>query len=386
MMEKMVCDNCTGCGACMSKCPQNAISFQLNERWEEVAVIDEKKCTNCGICTRICPQQNRVEFHKPQKVYAAWTKNEKDYKTTSSGGIATAISRYVIHSGGVVYGAACMSDGSVKHIRVEQEQELEKLKGSKYVQSYFAGVFQTLLDDLKAGRMVLVVGTPCQIAAVGKFVPKKLSEKLYLIDLVCHGTPPKEYYITYLKSIIGERTENIEVSFRRKNYLFNVRQDEEVIYRRKYQKDLYYRAFMYGLIFRENCYSCAYSCEERVSDLTVCDFWGLDKSKSQFKMPAYVSGIMVNSEKAGKLVEDISDGCVLEERTLNEIIAGNDNLRESSHRHKDRDIFLKGIANNDFVYAVKATSIKREIFIEKILDILKIPYRLIRYGESGVRV
>ena len=60
-MKKSICKSCTACGACVNKCPRQAVSFELNEKWEEVAVIDERHCMKCGLCTRICPQLNRVK-------------------------------------------------------------------------------------------------------------------------------------------------------------------------------------------------------------------------------------------------------------------------------------------------------------------------------------
>ena len=286
--SKEICSNCVGCGACINKCPFDAIEFELNDRFEEIAKIDTKKCKNCALCKKICPQINETSFFKSQKVYAAWTKDIKEYESTSSGGLATLISKWFIENNGIVYGASFEKD-EVKHIRVTELLDLEHLKGSKYVQSFFSDVFRYILRDLSNNKRVLIVGTPCQIAAIRSFVPENLANNLFLIDLVCHGVPPKEMFKSYLNELLKKNIiKNLSVSFRNKQTLFAEllllldKITGKIVYRCKWQKDYYFRAFMMNLTFRESCYSCKYAREERVGDITLCDFWGIKKIDSGF--------------------------------------------------------------------------------------------------------
>ena len=376
---------CTACGLCISKCPKSAIHFEKNEYREIISVIDESKCVNCGLCDKLCPEQNPVKVETPRKCFAAWTTNNYDYRTTASGGIATALSKWCLNNGGVVYGAEMLSDGYVVHRRIDSIGGLDRLKGSKYVQSDFSGVFDMLKKDVLSKKHIVVVGTPCQIAAVKSGFKEKDLENVFLIDLVCHGCPSDDYFKDYLNTIVGTNDKSRKISFRNKGYFLKVTQNDELIYYKKWQADPYFRSFMYGMIFRENCYECKYSRPERVSDLTLCDFWGLHKKNLNTKnSPQYVSGILANTPKGEWLVDQCKE-IVLEERSLNEAVEGNHNLNNPSPKHKDRKHFLKCITQGmNFIDCINKTSIKNEIKFFKILEILKIPYRLIRYGKNHI--
>lgn len=380
-MNNSVCDNCTGCGACAYKCPKSAIKFEINERNEYVAIIDESLCVHCNLCKKTCPQIQNVELQVPKDVFAAWTKNKEDYVSTSSGGIATVLSKKIILENGVMYGAAFAKNGLVKHIRIDDVKNLERIKGSKYVQSDFRDVYKHIQDDIKYKRKILVIGTPCQIAAIRNSFRKEDLENVYLVDLVCHGTPPNIYFSNYLKEICFD-AECTAISFRKKRYKLIIEDGSRIVYQKKYEVDPYFRSFMYGLIFRENCYTCRYSDRMRVGDITIGDYWGLDRNKTNRVFPEFVSCVLVNNEKGKLFFESIKDECEFENRAADEAVKGNDNLHHSSQRHKDRDLFLKKINDgHSFIDAVKATSIYRDIIICKCKDVLKAPYRKFKYGK-----
>lgn len=136
-MEK-VCDYsiCTGCGLCASLCPKESISMRVDGILGHVyPKIRQKTCIDCGICVSKCPAQNVPNLEKPAEAYAAWSKEEADYKSSTSGGAASVFSQHIISKGGVVYGCAMLPDIDVRHIRVDNLDGLPKLKGSKYVQT-----------------------------------------------------------------------------------------------------------------------------------------------------------------------------------------------------------------------------------------------------------
>ena len=383
---RLVSCTCTACGLCINRCPKSAIYFEKNEYHEIISVVDETKCINCGLCEKLCPEQNPVNVSTPRNCFAAWTTNSYDYKTTASGGVATVLSKWIVKNDGIVYGAEILSNGSVVHSRIDSIEGIERLKGSKYAQSDFSGVFNMLKKDIKSNKKIIVVGTPCQIAAIKSGFNEKDLEHIFLIDLVCHGCPPNDYFKEYLQSLIHDNNGNYKITFRCNDYALKVSKENHLLYYKKWQEDSYFRSFMYGLIYRENCYECRYGKRERVADLTLCDFWGLNKeSLSSQDSPQYVSCVLVNSSKGEYLINQCKENLVLEERTLKEAYDGNHNLNNPSPKHKDRDLFLQSIKQGmNFIDSVNKTSIKKEIKLFNIMEILKIPYRLIRYGKCRI--
>ena len=385
-MEGNICDLCTGCGACAYKCPQGAIYFSLNERKEYVAKIDKSKCIECCLCKKICPQNNEISCTKPNETYAAWTNNDNDYLTTSSGGLGTLFAKEIIRQCGAVYGASFIGRGLVKHIRIDSLNQVDCLKGSKYIQSDFRDVFTAIEADIKRGKSILVVGVPCQIAALRSVFTEKQLTNVLLVDLVCHGTPPEEYFVEYLQSICSSVDGDIDISFRRKAYKLKVSENGRLLYHKKYEIDPYYRSFMYNLIFRENCYSCKYSKASRIGDLTISDFWGIDRTKSELELPEFVSCLLINTSKGKNFFERIKKDCTYERRDLEEAVKVNANLQKPSMAHPDRSVFLESIKRGySFNDAVKRTDIHKKIIRCMIMDVLKAPYRRIKYGRWGVK-
>lgn len=378
---RLVCDKCTGCGMCINVCGRSAIQLKLNSLGEEVAAIDALRCVNCGLCEQKCPQLNDVDVYKPIHCYAAWTKNEIDYKTTSSGGIGTLLSRAIVEGGGVVYGAAFLSNCEVCHIRVTEEKELELIKGSKYVQSHMRDCLDKIAYDLSSGRKVLFIGTPCQVAAVKQYCSD--IKTLITVDLICHGTPPQRYFSEYLDSLVPLKKKNMRVSFRTKNsYRLSIFQDCRMLYSERYDLDPYFKSFMDGLIFRENCYSCKYANLNRCGDITLGDFWGIKKLKVELDMPESVSCVLLNTKKGIELFDKVKNRCYHEAHTPQEAARGNSNLRQASLRHKDRDKFNCVYIEKGFLAAVSSTAIIKQIKNIRIKDIILVPYRYIRYGKN----
>ena len=187
-----ISDSCTGCGLCKFVCKRNAIVIGVNELGETVSTVDENLCVHCGMCKKVCPEITPVKTNKPKECYAAWNNNDKDYKTTTSGGMATLFARKIIEDGGIVYGACMQNDGVVQHIRIEDNEELEKIKGSKYTFSSIVDCYSLIKKDIENEKKVLFIGTPCQVAAMKKMF--STSDLFYAIDLICHGTPPASYF------------------------------------------------------------------------------------------------------------------------------------------------------------------------------------------------
>lgn len=365
-----ICDikECTGCGACFNICPKKCISMLEDDFGFLYPNIDNTACVDCGMCQKVCPANTDVKYYNPKNVYAAVNKDDADYTTATSGGIATLFSRKVINENGVVYGAGVTDEFRVEHIRVEAHNDIEKIKGSKYVQSVISDVFVKLKEDLESGRLVLFVGTPCQVAGIKSYLSKDYSN-LILCDLVCHGVPSSKMLKEHLSGV-NDIDKAEKVSFRdEEGFYLTVFGKDNVIYRKRNFRDVFYLGFLKGLIYRESCYSCKYARSERVSDITLGDFWGFDSEKGRFPVSTSkgLSLVMVNTEKGSSFFDKCKDNMIFVERTAQEAVAGNKQLRFPSVKHKNRNSFEKKYLSKGFKKAADRALWKERI-VYGILD------------------
>lgn len=380
-----ICDenSCSGCSACLSICPQDAIFMTENLHGSTIPKINMKKCIACNACRNVCPNNRFLgSWKRSDYAYAVWSEDKDDIAYSSSGGAAAVFSRYIVRNGGVVFGAASI-DGTVKHIRSDSESELGKLRGSKYVQSQIGDTYRLVKREVLGGKSVLFIGTPCQIAGLRNFLGKEY-ENLLMMDLICHGTPPEKYLQEHIHSVVGKKKWNY-VAFRgEKDFYLTVLDDNRILYQQKADEDMYFRAFLDGLIFRENCYQCQYACPDRVSDITIGDFWGLDRTKLIHPYMGKVSLVLLNSEKGEKLFNSCMEAFVWEKRDICEALNPQQgNLLHPSDRHSDRNIFLDSYPQLGFTRSVKKTRVWKIIRNERIKKILgkynlKFIYRIMK--------
>lgn len=368
-------EKCTGCFACMNICPRDAIVCKTDHNGKTVPDILEDKCIECGMCMKVCPENHPITKKYPTECYAAWSKDEKERKYCSSGGLATEFSRYIIEQGGIVYGAAFDENLTLVHMAAERTEDLEKFKGSKYVQSYTGTVYRDIKEQLKRERQVLFIGTPCQIAGLRGFLGKEY-DNLLLVDLICHGTPPMEYLREYAEKA-GKGRKITDISFRgKKNYRLTLYSGDKPVYSVRNKKDYYFTAFYNGLIARDNCFKCEYSMPQRSSDITIGDFWGLKRSDLRIPYSGRISVALINSERGSAFWNRVKERFVYEERPVEEAVNGNGQLRKPSVCHPDRELFLKNYVPGNFPEAVRTPGMRKLIAAGKIKDSL--PYRAAR--------
>ncbi len=183
-------EDCCGCTACMSICPKDAITMAADKEGFLYPQIDEALCIECDLCTQVCAFHDSYRIggnYDQPLVYAAKHRSDEVRMNSSSGGLFTAISDFVLERNGVVYGAAFGKDFEVRHHRAETVEERDRFRGSKYVQSNLLGIYKEVKTELRKGKTVLFTGTPCQNAGLRSFLNKEY-ERLYLCDIVCHGT------------------------------------------------------------------------------------------------------------------------------------------------------------------------------------------------------
>lgn len=331
MIDK-VCDlnKCTGCFACANACPVGAIQMLPGKIGHLFPTILDK-CIECNKCIKTCPVNNSVELQKPIRTLAFWIKDDEEHQTSTSGGAAACFTNYILEEGGTVYGCASLPHGVIEHIRIDKKEDSFKLKGSKYVHSHINNTYQLIKADLKSGKKVLFIGLPCQVAGLKRYIGKE-NANLFAIDLICHGVPSQQVLFEYIESLGIKRDEVSVVAFREaKGSYLTIKSSGRSVYHKNECKDLYYMAFNDNLCFRDSCFTCRYSAPERVGDLTIGDFWGLGKQEPFNYTPhGHVSVVLVNNSKGELLMKSCSDKYEAVERSLDEAVAGNHNLKSPS--------------------------------------------------------
>ena len=302
ILENM--DLCYGCGACDNICPKNAITMKPAEDGFLYPEIDETVCINCNACKTVCPQLNaEYENSKKPSVYAVMANDEIRAKS-ASGGVFTVLAEYAFQNDGYVCGAEFSDDfRSVKHAMIDKHGNLDKLRRSKYMQSENGDIYKQIKDKLENGKFVLFVGTPCQCAAVKSYL-RKPYDNLILVDLICHGTPSSYVWNKFLDEIAPNK-EIKDVNFRYKGLIgwsstTHIEFKDGTEYTQRFANCKFEQAFSKNLVSRKSCGTCQFARTPRQGDITMGDFWGVEKSLDDRKG---TSVLLVNTEK-GKMVFD----------------------------------------------------------------------------------
>lgn len=375
--------DCCGCGACYNVCPRKAISMVADEHGYVYPVIDEEKCVKCGLCKKVCHYQDNECMQKPLKAYAAANKNKEMLKKVASGGIFSSVAELILEEGGIVFGASMEYENEVlvpKHISISTKEELTKLQGSKYVQSFIGETYAEAKKYLLEGRKVLFSGTPCQISGLKAYLGKEY-ENLYTMDIICHGVPNARWFQDYIKVQ--------ENKLQGRVYYYNFRDksrgqgmNAQIKYYDKNNKNKvfykdghltsFFHLFLKMNIYRDNCYECPYARQERVSDITIGDYWGIyeehpeEMKHSTMSNSKGVSCVLINSEKGINVFEQINDRMEMFATTIEKVAKHNMQLREptsyTDERQKLFDIYEKlgyeGIEN----YFQKSIRIKKYFY------------------------
>lgn len=391
-------EKCYGCQGCRNVCPKDAISMEEDGCGYRYPSVDYDKCIRCGLCIKVCPELNSYDLNTPANVYAVVSKDKSIIKTTASGGFSSVLANYIISHGGVVYGCAEENFENIGHIRIDNTNNLDKIKNSKYVHSDIRLTYREAKADLDNGKEVLFTGTPCQISGLLGFLRKRY-DNLLTMDLVCHGVPPmkmlREQVLSY-PEVKGVPAEDIFVDFRWKEDIRSgcgsirfglrtaIRSGKQVKVVRKENDTInsYMRCFQTGISLRENCLRCPYARKERVADITAADFWGLGRDiNSEMLDLNGVSLILVNTSKGIHYFNEIKDAFAIQERTFEEAKLHNRCLSQPFERLKERDKFLKLCRENGMMTAAKATDSVHRFESNAIIQRL----RKNRISNFGVR-
>lgn len=278
--------DCCGCSACAQICPRKCIDLRADKEGFLYPVVNKEACTSCGLCEKACPVINQSTNSKPVLTLAAINLNHETRLQSSSGGIFSLLAEETINKGGVVFGAAFNKNWEVEHIYIEGKEHIDKLRGSKYVQSRIGESYKQAKAFLNAGREVLFSGTPCQIAGLKKFLRKDYNN-LKTVDVVCHGTPSPKVWRKYLEEVSLEhnvaKITNIQFRCKTngwKNYSLTIKHKDrdgiERVLQESFGENIFMKCFLNNLCLRPSCYACPARDGKSGSDITLADLWGTE--------------------------------------------------------------------------------------------------------------
>ena len=361
MIEILEKSKCSGCHACAEICPKKCIQMVSDDEGFWYPKVDTTQCTNCGLCEKSCPiiTPNTQVSDGCIAAYAAIYQEEAIRLKSSSGGVFSALAAYVLEQGGVVFGAGFDEDFNVVHRFVERIEGLDALRGSKYVQSKIGNSYRQAEDFLRAGRLVLFSGTPCQVEGLLSYL-RKPYDNLITQDLICHGVPSPMVWRKYMKyrQIQAQGRIIEEISFRSKKtgwkgYSTVFSFENGLQYQAEHHKDPMMKVFLNDLCLRPSCYDCAFKNKVRRSDITLADFWGIQNVLPDMDDDKGTSLVIIQSEKGKGFFQKIEGSISVVAVDPNVAISYNSAMIKSVPLPKKRDAFLKEIESKDFLQVQK---------------------------------
>ena len=355
---------CCGCNACGDICNHNAITFKTDIEGFWYPEVDKKKCVDCGLCEKICPELHidklkKNDFDKPAYTIAAINKNMRVRWDSTSGGAFSAFADIMYAQGGYVSGAIYNEDFSVRNFISNKPEDLEKLRSSKYLQSKAEGLYKLIRELLRKGEKVLACGTPCQMAALRSFLQKDY-ENLIIVDFICRGVNSPKVYRKYLDSlekqysgkVVYVKAKNKELGWR--NLTRKVIFDNGKSYYGVLMDDDFRRGYHTNVFCRPSCYHCQYKGFPRMADITIADYWGIERIDKNLDNNIGTSMILLNSKKGIEFFEKAKDKFEWKETEFESILPGNIALRKSiEHAKIDRKMFFEDLDKGTFEDVVK---------------------------------
>lgn len=323
---------CNGCAACANICPTACLSMQPDECGFLYPYIEKSRCIGCELCKKVCPMdsdhmQEGRSSHSPLSIYAAWSKDREVRYHSTSGGMFSELGNYVLKTGGCVVGAAYGNENIIEHQIITDVSGIEKLRQSKYAQSNINEIYSKIKILLKK-QNVLFCGTPCQVAGLKSFLGKENSN-LYTVDFICRGVNSPKAYRYWLKELEeNEHAKVVRVWFKYKEDGWKASPrctrldfDNEKILILKGKDNLFMSGYLGpNLYIRPSCGECMFKGENRYSDITIGDFWGIDESLDDDQG---TSVFQVNTSKGQELLTGIQDNIYAYECSAEQVRQGN---------------------------------------------------------------
>lgn len=361
---------CCGCTACMQSCPKHCIFLEKDTEGFLYPKVDTDTCVNCGLCEKVCPVLHPVSSTKAPLVYAGINNDTNIRLQSSSGGIFTLIAEQILQKNGVVFGACFDEQWNVVHRYTETKEELSRFRGSKYVQSYIGNSFLQAKRFLDEGREVLFSGTPCQIAGLKNFL-RKSYQNLLTVDVVCHGVPSPKVWQKYLhesvckayhirrSSSLSLADKIMKINFRSKEkgwktYHVRIEYQNGIEDSMPAAKNTYIQSFLSDLSLRPSCYACSTKLHHVQSDITLADFWGVERLHPEIDDDKGCGLILAHNDYVLSLLKSLN--CQLQEQKLDEVIAYNPSIIQSVKEPVNRNFFYMILDKTNFASSYKVST------------------------------
>lgn len=383
--------DCTLCMACANGCPAKAIHLGEDTYGYEAVMIDRTRCTSCSRCQGICAARALAARHQPVEAYAAQAKNTAALARSASGGAFQMLAETLLEGQGVCYG--CFAERAddlfhAQHLRVSTREDLPRILNSKYIPSIIGDTFQQVRADLRQGKQVLFSGTPCQVQGLKAYLGGG-HDRLFTADIICHGVTSTSIFNDYVRAV--EKADHVQIvayQFRDKeiswgtNFSYRYRGSNGQVKTRHLPREAssYMSHYLRGNIFRENCYRCTLANTSRVSDITLGDFWEIEKThpalvltaRPRIRLKKGVSCILVNTVRGRELLQKAMPKMILYKVDIPSVIEHNGNLRASSKKGVERESVLEtwktaGYEQIEADYRSRIRKKKRRYLLKNVL-------------------
>lgn len=343
-------DNCCGCYACVNVCPKDCISMEEDSEGFNYPCVDKSKCVDCTLCEKVCPIINKDKVaqgsNEVNNTYVAYTKNATVRKNSSSGGMFTELAESVLKNNGVVFGCAFDDDFNAHHIMVNNSSDLEKLRGSKYIQSQIESTYKEAEKLLKNGKLVLFSGVACQIAGLNSYLRKDYNN-LITVDVLCHGVPSGKAWRKYIDD--NQKRHNAKLNkyyFRNKDNGWKVFTVKQMYMNNQgesspFNKDSFMQLFLGEVCLRPSCHNCRFKDIRRPSDITLGDCWGVQNYMPEMDDDKGTSVVIAHTKKGVNILNSVKNNLVIKKAKLDRALPPTADSRKSVLPHKNREIFFK---------------------------------------------
>jgi len=358
MLKINLATECYSCGACVKVCPVQCIHLEEDDRGFLKPHIEKDKCIDCGLCEKKCIasyKNEHTEIHAMKTMYGYNLDKEKR-NGGASGGVFFELATACLKKGYLVAGCIWDENWNPIHVLTENMETVKKMQRSKYAQSNVSGVFAPIKEALKGGKKVLFSGTPCQIAAVRKYVGK--TDGLFCVGLICHGVASRKVWRMYLETLRKQHGEITNVRMREKSgipwsklSLFFEFADGKQIVLSKPENGQFMQCFQECVYISERCLSCQYKGDAIEADIILGDGWGQNAIVKSMEDGKGMSCILVKTEKGLEFWDEISGNFFTREATADLVAQGNNRIVTASKKNPLTNKFYNEVERKGIVDA-----------------------------------